>query len=59
MEPLETMYVKDRTVSCNGGDNALGHPIVYLNLGDGGTIDCPYCGQRFIIESTATDTPAS
>ena len=36
MEPAETIEVEDTRVSCDGGGGALGHPMIYLNLGDGG-----------------------
>ncbi|MCH8112947.1 MAG: zinc-finger domain-containing protein [Proteobacteria bacterium] len=47
MEPPETIYVEDTTVGCDGGGGAQGHPKVFLNLAEKGSIDCPYCGQRF------------
>lgn len=47
MLPLEIVEVDGETVACDGGDGALGHPRVYLNLGPDGKIDCPYCGRRF------------
>ena len=45
MAPPETIFVEDTTVGCDGG--AQGHPKVFLNLAEKGSIDCPYCGQRF------------
>ncbi len=47
MAPPETIYVEDTTVGCDGGGGAQGHPKVFLNLTEKGSIDCPYCGQRF------------
>lgn len=35
-------------VSCNGGGGALGHPLVYLNMTDDGTVTCPYCSRKFV-----------
>ena len=41
------VMVTSRTISCDGGGGALGHPLVYLPF-DGRTwVDCYYCGQRF------------
>ena len=34
-------------VSCNGGGGALGHPKIFLEMGEAQTITCPYCGQKF------------
>lgn len=50
MQPVETVIVKEKEVSCDGGNVALGHPLVYLNIGNSGEIDCPYCGRRFSLE---------
>ena len=44
-EPIET---KDKTVACNGGGGALGHPVTYYTFGDKTELDCRYCGQKFI-----------
>ena len=38
-------------VSCDGGGGALGHPLVYLNTGENGAVDCPYCGKRYTLLS--------
>ena len=50
MEPAETIEIEETRVSCDGGGSALGHPLIYLNLGDGGMVDCPYCGRRFVLK---------
>lgn len=47
MDPIETITVDTDTVACDGG--TLGHPVVYLNLGPGGEIDCPYCGRHYVL----------
>ena len=49
-KPPETVEVDEATVSCDGGK--LGHPKVYLSLGEDGTVDCPYCDRRFVLEGT-------
>ena len=51
MQPFEIVYVSKETVACDGGDGALGHPRVFLNLGADGKIECPYCSRLFIHES--------
>ena len=53
MEPPEVIHVHERTVGCDGGDEPLGHPLVYLNLGEDGHVDCPYCGRRYVLEAGA------
>ena len=55
MEPRETIVVEETTVGCDGGP--LGHPLVYLKLGETGEIDCPYCGRRFVLKAEADAPP--
>jgi len=47
MEPVEIAEVDTPKVACEGEGGALGHPRVYLNMGDKREIDCPYCGRQF------------
>lgn len=35
-------------VSCNGGGGALGHPQIWLTLGEDGRVTCPYCSKQFV-----------
>ena len=51
MSPFETIYVETRTVACNGGGGALGHPKVFLNLGPNHQVECPYCSRLYVLES--------
>jgi len=51
LEPSEIVEVEKHTVSCDGGGGALGHPRVYLNLGDDGRVDCPYCDRQFVFKA--------
>ena len=37
-------------VACDGGGGPLGHPKVYINLEDGETHVCIYCGLRYIFK---------
>lgn len=53
MEPAETLIVDSEIVACDGGDGALGHPRVYLNMEGKGQIDCPYCGRRYVLAEGA------
>jgi uncharacterized Zn-finger protein len=54
MKPEETITVDSRVVGCDGGGGALGHPLVYLNMGDKDEIFCPYCSRHFVFEGDAT-----
>lgn len=52
MTPNEDPITVDTpTVACDGG--VLGHPLVYLNLGEEGETECPYCGRRFVLAKGA------
>ena len=53
MEPAETVEVDSPQVACDGGGGALGHPRVFLNMGEKKEIDCPYCGRRFVLKKGA------
>ena len=44
-------FVNSKKVSCDGGGGALGHPKVYLEMGDENEIICPYCSKLFKIIS--------
>ena len=50
MQPPETIEVETRVVACDGGNAALGHPRVYLNMGDDAFVECPYCDRRFVLK---------
>ena len=49
IEAPEVIEVEVDVVSCDGGGGALGHPLVYLNLGTAGEVECPYCDRKFIL----------
>ena len=53
MKPLETIEVETKSVACDGGGGALGHPRVFLNLGDENAVDCPYCGRHYQLKAGA------
>ena len=36
--------------ACDGGGGALGHPRVYLEMGDETFVECPYCDRRFVLQ---------
>ena len=42
----ETILVDQRKISCNGGGGALGHPLVWYEMGDEDMVECMYCDQR-------------
>jgi uncharacterized Zn-finger protein len=52
-EALEIVEAEQPVVRCDGGGGPLGHPAVYLNMGDKGEIVCPYCSRHFVLKRTA------
>lgn len=46
-EPVETVTVDEATIACDGGGGALGHPRVWLEMGEKETVECPYCDRIF------------
>jgi len=49
----ETIQVETTKVACDGAGDALGHPKVYLEMGDEGFVECPYCDRRFVLKTGA------
>jgi uncharacterized Zn-finger protein len=54
LDPPEVIEVDDTRVACDGGGGALGHPRVFLEIGEGNFIDCPYCDRRFKLRDGAS-----
>lgn len=47
--PAEVIPVHVRRIACDGVGGALGHPRVYLEMGEADFVECPYCDRRFVI----------
>jgi uncharacterized Zn-finger protein len=47
--PPETIVVRSHRVSCDGVGGALGHPRVYLEMGEEHSVECPYCDRKFVL----------
>jgi uncharacterized Zn-finger protein len=57
MGPFETIYINETVAACDGGDEPLGHPRVFLSLGPDGKVECPYCSRLFVNRAMqGTDT---
>lgn len=48
--PAETFTVEDRTLACDGGGGALGHPRVFLHIEEHQVV-CPYCSRVYILKA--------
>jgi uncharacterized Zn-finger protein len=46
-EPPEIIRVRSRRVACAGAGGALGHPRVFMEMGEQGFVECGYCDRRF------------
>ncbi|XP_077983013.1 NADH dehydrogenase [ubiquinone] iron-sulfur protein 6, mitochondrial-like [Glandiceps talaboti] len=44
---IPPIQIAGNHVWCDGGDGALGHPKVYINLDQPGPHACGYCGLRY------------
>ena len=44
----ENIHVTEARIACDGGGGPLGHPRVWLTLGNDGAIICPYCSRRYV-----------
>ena len=54
----EVIRVDGKRVACDGGGGPLGHPRVWLNLGDDDQVLCPYCSRHYVRMGSAADTGA-
>jgi uncharacterized Zn-finger protein len=47
--PPEVIVVRSRRVACDGVGGALGHPRVWLEMGEDNFVECGYCDRRFVL----------
>ena len=50
--PEETITAESRSVGCDGGGGALGHPLVYMRIVDR-QVTCPYCSRTYVLAEGA------
>ena len=51
----ETEVVTRPRVACDGGEGALGHPRVWLQIDESvGWVECGYCDKRYILAGDDT-----
>ena len=53
VDPPEVITVDSTRVACDGGGGALGHPLVFMEMGDSDFVECGYCDRRFVRRSGA------
>ena len=47
----EIVTVTTTRVACDGVGGTLGHPKVYLEMGEKDFVECPYCDRRFVLKA--------
>jgi uncharacterized Zn-finger protein len=52
--PPEVIRVNSHRLWCDGGVGALGHPRVYMEMGDAHFVECGYCDRRFVLAGHET-----
>ena len=48
--PPEVIEVEKTLIACDGGGGALGHPLVWMEMGDSPFVECGYCDRRFVLK---------
>ncbi len=52
---FEIIRVNATRVACDGGGGALGHPQVWLHLGEDNQIACTYCSRLYVMSGSDAD----
>ncbi len=53
-EAPEIEIVNRMRVACDGGEGALGHPRVWLQIpAETGFVECPYCDKKIVYRDHA------
>ncbi len=45
----EVVLSESKKVRCDGGGGALGHPVVFYDMGEDDFVECLYCDRRFVL----------
>jgi len=51
--PAEEVVVSTKRVACDGGGGALGHPLVYMDMGEDDFVECGSYDRRFVLSGHA------
>ena len=56
----ETEIVDRTHIACDGGEGALGHPRVWLQIDETiGWVECGYCDKKFVLGGHEVQEPGS
>jgi len=47
--PPEVFVVHSKRIACDNVGGALGHPRVWLEMGEANFVDCLYCDRRYVL----------
>ncbi|CAM3881861.1 zinc-finger domain-containing protein [Litorimonas haliclonae] len=47
--------VKTKRVACDGSGVALGHPRIWLDMGQDTKVRCKYCDRVFVLDESAVE----
>ncbi len=50
----EIIVTDQHRIACDGGGGALGHPKVFLEMGQDDFVECPYCDKRYVLADGAS-----
>jgi uncharacterized Zn-finger protein len=56
--PPEVIVTEHHRIACDGGGGALGHPRVFLEMGEDDFVECGYCDRRFVRKGSSEDPTA-
>ena len=54
LQSEDVVIVQSRRVMCEGSGGALGHPKVWLDMGQETSVRCKYCDRIFKLDPSAT-----
>jgi len=52
----DRIIVTKKRIACDGGGGALGHPKVWMDMGQASEVKCKYCDRVFVLEDGAVNS---
>ena len=49
----DRVIVTSTRISCDGGGGALGHPKIWMDMGQDTQVKCKYCDRVFVLDENA------
>jgi uncharacterized Zn-finger protein len=54
-EKADVVFSKSKRVKCTGAGGALGHPLVWMDMGVDNQVQCKYCDRVFVFDGELGD----